>query len=163
MLDKKKFEEDIEVELTAVKAYCVKEEGRYPKDNFKAIVPKVVKAGNIDTLVLETGSIEITNIDVNKAMVDSQKDIEDYKREWFAKAEEVSTELFNIAENAIAADGNLNVIIVKRLPRFDRGSKDIMKIKSTLSSFANQIYNQLWLRRGSPERIHFVDFKLFES
>ena len=163
VLDQEKFEHDLDVELTTAKAYCIKEEGRFPKDNFNAIVPKVVKAGHVDTLVLETGSIEITNMDVNKAMVDPNRDINEYKKEWFAKAEEVSTELFNIAENAIAADEHLNVVIVKRLPRFDRGSKDIMKVKSTLSSFANQMYDQLWLRRGSPERIHIVDFKLIKD
>ena len=163
VLDQKKFEHDVDVKLTAVKAYCVKEEGRFPKDNFKAIVPRVVEAGNVDTLVLETGSIEITNMDVNKAMIDPNKDIKEYKKEWFAKAEEVSTELFNIAEDAIAADRDLHVIIVKRLPRFDRGSNDIMKIKSSLSSFANQMYDQLWLKRGSSERIHVVDFKIFEN
>ena len=36
-------------------------------------------------------------------------------------------------------------------------------IKSTLSSFANQTYDQTWLRRGCPDRIHMVDIKLFEN
>ena len=133
VLNHNKFEHDVDVKLTAVKAYCVKEEGRFPKDNFQAIVPKVVRAGNIDTLVLETGSIEITNLDVHKAMNDPKKDIKEYKKEWFLKAEEASNDLFRVAEEAIEADKNLNVIIVKRLPRFDRGKRDIMMIKSTLS------------------------------
>ena len=89
----------------------------------------------IDTLVLETGSIEITNLDVNSAMIDPKKDIKEYHSEWFAKAEEVSTELFKLAEDAIAADDNIEVVILQRLPRFDRGSNDISKIKSKLSEF----------------------------
>ena len=75
VLDKTKFEKDAEVKVRAVKAYCVNEEGRFPKSNFKAIVPEVVSKGQIDTLILETGSIEITNIDVNKALMDPRKDI----------------------------------------------------------------------------------------
>ena len=39
------------------------------------------------------------------------------------EAEKSSENLFSIAEDAIAGDCNLNVIIVKRLPRFDRKSK----------------------------------------
>ena len=159
-LKKEKIEQDLNVRVTAIKAYCVNEEGRYPKSNFKAIIPDIVKKKDVDTLVLETGSIEISNMDVNKALMDSKKNINEYKREWFEKAEEVSTELFGIAEEAIAVDENLHVIILKRLPRFDRSSNDLIKIKSNLSDFANQMYDQLWLRRGCPERIHIVDIKL---
>ena len=49
---------------------------------------------------------------------------------------------------------------MKRFLRFDRASKDISKIKTQLSKFANHVYDQLWLKQGSPERIHIVDFDL---
>ena len=128
--------------------------------NFRAIVPEVVKQGNVDTLVLQTGSIEITNIDTNKAAMDPNKDMKEYQREWYVKAEEDSTNLFNIAEEAIAMNQDLNVVIVKRLPRYDRSSKDIMAIKSKLSHFSNHVYDQLWLKNGSPARIHIVELPL---
>ena len=112
----------------------------FPNPISKDAVPKIVSRGNTDTLVLETGSIEITNLDVNKALMDSTKDIIQYKKEWFEKAERVSTDLFEIAEDAIAFDENLHVIILKRLPRFDRSSNDLINIKSNLSEFANQLY-----------------------
>ena len=163
VLDRNKFEHDSNVKLTTVKAYCVKEEGNFPKSNFQETVPRVLSKGDIDTLVLETGSIEITNMDVNNAVMDPNKDIKDYKEEWFAKAEESSTELFKIAENAIADNEHINVIILKRLPRFDRSSDDILNIKSKISTFANQTYDQLWLKRGSPQRIHVIDIKLLEN
>ena len=159
-LDKEKLEKDLNVDLTVVKAYCIEEEGRYKKKNFKAIVPEIVENEDVDTLVLQTGSIEITNIDTNKAAMDPNKDLADYQREWFVKVEDDSTNLFNIAEEAIAKNANLNVIIVKRLPRYDRSSKDIMAIKSKISIFANQVYDQLWLKHGSPARIHLVELPL---
>ena len=80
-LDRKKFEDDTHVDLTVVKAYCIGEEGRFKDSNFTATVPELVSQGGIDTLILQTGSIEITNIDVNKAMMDVSKDIDEYKKE----------------------------------------------------------------------------------
>ena len=160
VLDREKFEKDVKVDLTVEKAYCIKEEGRFKKLNFAAIVPEIVNKGEVDTLVLQTGSIEITNVDVNKAMMDASKDLSEYKREWYSKAEEDSVNLFNIAEGAIARDPNLNVVIVKRLSRFDRTSSDISGIKTQLSKFANHVYDQLWLKRGSPDRIHIIELAL---
>jgi hypothetical protein len=116
-----------------------------------------------DTLILETGSIEITNLDFNKALMDPHKEIDEYKKERFEKAEEVSTELFRIAEDAIAADERINVIILKCLPRFDRSSNDLINIKSNLSEFANQICDQLWLRKDCPKRLQIVEIKMAEN
>ena len=76
------------------------------------------------------------------------------------KAEKDSENLFSIAESAIAADLELNVVIVKRTPRFDNTSEDPIGIKSQLSKFANHVYDQLWLKRGEPTRIHIVDLNL---
>ena len=49
---------------------------------------------------------------------------------------------------------------MKRLQRFDCTSKDILGIKSQLSKFVNHAYDQIWLKRGSPNRIHIVDLEL---
>ena len=76
------------------------------------------------------------------------------------KVEEDSKALFEIALGAITNDPNLNVVIVKRLARFDRTSKDISGVKAQLSKFANGVYDQLWLKQGSPERIHIVELAL---
>ena len=160
VLDKKKVEEDLGVELKAVKAYCVKEEGRFPNENFKTIVPEAIKDGNIDTLVLEAGNIEISNVEVNNAMMNTDKDIEESKKEWFEEAEETSKSLFNLAEKSIASDPNLNVVIVKRPQRFDKSSKDILGIKAKVSEYANQVYDQCKLKSSNSQRIHLVDLKL---
>ena len=104
-------------------------------------------------LILQTGSIEISNINVNDAVMDTKKDIGVYKEEWFNQVEEDSKNLFKVAEDAIKKKPDLEVIIVKRLPRFDRSSQDIIGVKSKLSSYANAVYDQLWLKRGSPSNI----------
>ena len=51
-------------------------------------------------------------------------------------------------------------MIVKRLERFDRASHDMYRIKSQLSKFSNHVYDQLWLKYGSPDRIHIIDLNI---
>ena len=94
-------------------------------------------------------------------MIDSNKKMSEYEKEWFEKVEKDSTNLFKIAEDALEKDDSLEkIIIVKRLARFDRGSTDLIKIKSELSKFGNAVYDQLWLKRGRPDRIQIVDVNL---
>ena len=47
-------------------AFCFQEEGNYPKSNLCAIVPEELKNEPADVAVFQTGSIEISNIDVRK-------------------------------------------------------------------------------------------------
>ena len=113
-----------------VEAYCIEEEGKFKRKSFNTIVPDVLREDKPDKLVLQAGSIEITNIDVEKALNDETKEIAEYKREWYLKAEESSEKLFSNAESAIGQNPDLNVVIVKRLPRFDAKSEDTLGIKS---------------------------------
>ena len=124
------------------------------------MVPQTIKDGNIDTLVMEAGSIEITNIDVNKAMMNTDKDIEESKKEWFELVEESSKSLFKIAEDCVIRNPNMNVVIVKRPDRFDRGTKDILGIKPKLSEYANKVYDQCLLQSNHAGKIHVLDIKL---
>ena len=87
-----------------VKAYCIEEEGCFKGSNLTAVVPDVVKKEDTDVLVIQAGDIELTNIDVVKAIDDEDKGIDEYKKEWYLKAEKDSENLFSIAESAIAAD-----------------------------------------------------------
>ena len=160
VMDKDKFEHETEMDLSVVKAHGIEEEGRFKGSNLTAVVPDVVKKEDTDVLVLQAGDIELTNIDVVRAIDDEDKDIDEYKKEWYLKAEKDSENLFSIAESAIATDLELNVVIVKRIQRFDKTSVDPIGIKSQLSKFANHVYDQLWLKRGEPTRIHIVDLNL---
>ena len=112
--------------------------------NFRAVVPKVIADDDVETLVLQTGSIEITNINVNNAVKDPKKNIEEYKQKWFEKVERDSSNLFEVAEDALKNSTYLKkVIIIKRMPRFDPRKDDILGIKSQLSHYANTCYDQL--------------------
>ena len=70
-IDKEKIEKDCNVEMEMVKAYCIKEEetAHFKGKSFKTVVPKVMEEKDTDVLVLETGSIEITDINIHEAMM----------------------------------------------------------------------------------------------
>ena len=132
VLDQKKFEKDTNTNLKVVKAYGIKKEQnhRFPASNFTDTVPKVIKNENPDAIILQTGSIEITNIDVKKALMDPNNNIEEYKAEWTRKVKDDSANLFNLAKAALKMKPDMEVVIVKRLPRYDPKSQDPIHIKT---------------------------------
>ena len=165
-LIKSKLEDDLKVDLKVDRAYCIENEpdAHFRERNFRAVVPKAIENENVETLVLQTGSIEITNINVSKATKNPKKNIEEYKKKWFAKVEDNSENLFEVAERALKNSTSLKrVIIVKRLPRFDLSKDDDLGIKSELSNYANACYQQLWVKRGRPENIYIVQLDGLDS
>ena len=39
----------------------------------------------------------------------------------------------------------------------------MLGIKPKLSQFGNQVYDQLWLRKGSPEKIHVIELNMVQN
>ena len=74
--------------------------------------------------------------------------------------EKDSEDIFALAESAVQANPKIQAVIVKHMPRFDKASDDILGIKPSLSAFANNIYDQLWLKAGSPEAIILIEIDL---
>ena len=114
-------------------------------------------------IVLEAGSIEITNTNVNKAMMNTGKTVEEHKKVWFEETEETSKALFKIAEDCVEKDKQLHVIIMKRPQRFDRTSSDILGIKQKISEYGNKIYDQCILRSSYSDRIHLMELNLTQD
>ena len=138
VLDKEKFEKDNDVNLEMFKASSIdddneaefpKEKLKFPEDNLKNVVPKVLNNDDFDAVILESGNIEITNININEAVMDIKQDIPNLKKKWFNSVENDSMKLFEIAEEAVEKNPDLEVIIVKRLPRHDKSSQDNLDIK----------------------------------
>ena len=168
-LDQKKFEKDTHSKVKLIKAYGITDDDDttvYPSEhgrNFKQVVTEVIENDDVDILVLHGGSVEITNIKVNESIMDTMRDIEEHKNQWFCQAEEDSKELFNIAEDALKQKPNIKIIIMKRLPRFDRSSQDIIGIKSKISDFANSALDQVWVKRGSPHNNQIVQLDFIQG
>ena len=121
----------------------------------------MVKEKKTDILVLQTGSIEITDMNIKDGLKNPPEKIEAHKHDWFRKVEMDSTNLFNIAQDALANDKHIKkVVILKRLPRYDNVPDEISKIKSDLSEYGNQVYDQIMLRRGHPSNIQIIELNL---
>ena len=131
-----------------------------PEKNVTDTVEDILCTSEPDSIVIQSGSIEITNIDMKKAYMDTEKNIDDYKNEWNEMVEEDSKNLFEVAFKAAKRYPNMKVVIVKRLPRFDSKSSDPEGIKSQLTKFANHVYDQLWYKKGCVPNIHIVEIDL---
>ena len=94
--------------------------------------------------------------------MDPSNSIEEYKAEWTRKVKDDSTNLFNLAKAAVEMKPDMEVIIVKRLPRYDLKSQDPIHIKQSLSELSNSVYDQLWLENGGPTNIHIVSLDKME-
>ena len=122
-------------------------------------MPKEISNDAPDVAVFQTGSIEITNFDVKRALMDTQKDISAYEEEWYTKVEQDSANLYNLALNVTQDHPKTKVVIVKRLPRYDSKSSDPIGIKSKLSAQNNR-YEKLHSHYGSPAKVVIEDLNL---
>ena len=156
VLDQKKLGEECSALVTFVETPAIK-----GNDNtLDKIVPAILENEDVDVLVLQAGDTKISNIKIIEALLNTDKDLEDVKKEWFDQVENQSKEIFQIAEGAVRNDPKLQVVIVKRLPRFDKGSDDILGVKPTLSSFGNGVFDRLWMKAGCPQSIKILEVNL---
>ena len=70
-LDIKKFESEMNTKVKFVKAFGIVEEAGhfYPKSNFTDTVAEVLENSTPGAIILQTGSIEISNMDIKKAWI----------------------------------------------------------------------------------------------
>ena len=138
-LDKRVCENATDLTIDIATAYTVgpDADAKYPERNFLKVVPEKLKNGKYDTLVLQGGSIEITNI--NTRNEEKEKNISNWKN----KVKKSSEQMFSLAEQSIATYPGLEVIIVSRIPRFDSTYNDPPQVKSKLSQYGNSLYHNL--------------------
>ena len=119
-----------------------------PDLNHKRIVPAELSKNTYDTLVLEGGVNEISNINTDGDFIEN---IDNWKK----KVSEDSVNMFRLAEESLANNPKLKkVIILKRNFRCDN------QTKQSLSCFANSVYDDLWIKKGRPLNICIADQKL---
>ena len=68
--------------------------------------------------------------------------------------------VFNIAREATEKFKGLQVVILKRFPRYDNKADDPLQCKKKLSNYANGIYDHMWVKNGSPNNIHVVNVEI---
>ena len=138
-------------------AYTVDKDvdAKYPERNFLKVVPEKVSKKKYDTLILQGGCNEISNLRVGQEF--SSDDVS----AWQEKIRLSRTKLFNLAEDCLEKEKELNnVIILTSLPRYDPEEVDPHAIKSKLNQYGNSVYTSLWMQRECPKNITIKDQKL---
>ena len=156
-LDRKEFERMTNTKVDMALAYTVDSDpdARYPERNLIKILPEKISKKKYDTLVLQGGSNEISNLKVDPTF--TAKDVSD----WEEKIRQSRTKLFNLAESCLSNQKELKtVIILTSLPRYDPLEVDPNSIKAKLNNFGNSLYSTLWMQRGCPKNIMIYDQKL---
>ena len=154
-LDKRAFEDltNTKVDMAIVYTVDKDNDAKYPDRNFMRIVPEKLAKKKYDTLILQGGCNEISNV-----IVDSHFKPEDVKS-WEEKVRLSRTKMFNIALESLEKNTDLKkVIIVTSPPRYD--PEDPNGIKAKLNHFGNSIYTSLWMQKGCPGNISIQDQKL---
>ena len=149
-LNKQVLQNVTDSNVTSVKAFTIdaKDGAVRPDLNHKRIVPAELSKNTYDTLVLEGGVNEISNINTDGDFIGN---IENWKK----KVSDDSVNMFRLAEESLANNPKLKkVIILKRNFRCDN------QTKQSLSGSANTVYDDLWIRKGRPLNISIADQKL---
>ena len=134
-----------DMEVKRVEAFIVGKndpKAKVPSKNFTETVPRELRDEDVNTLILQGGTKEISNLYVSGNI--SVK-MEAMKEEVKAS----SVKLFNLAENRLTENKDLEkVIILKRIFRCDTIKDDPSQIKSKMSEYGNRVIEDVWLSRG---------------
>ena len=100
-----------------------------------------IRDSSYDWMGIETGTNEISNIDVTL-------NYDDHIQDWKEQIRVAASAVFDLAQTALATNPDLRkVILMKRIPRHDD------KIRSQLTKYGNSVYDQIWEELGSPSSI----------
>ena len=121
-------------------ANTAKHAARFPLSNFADVVPAMLGKDDYQLLVLQAGSVDITNL---KTKDNPSKYLEYYRQETVMSAKN----LFQSAVEAISASSTLQkVLIMKHIPRYDPSAVDPLCLKPALSQLYNNTLTEEWLQ-----------------
>ena len=149
-LDCNIVEDGTKTRVDSATAYTVEadEDAKYKHKNFLRVVPERLAKKDYDTLIIQGGCNEISNINLSSKNVKS----------WQEKIRRSREKMFQLAEKSLKDNEHLKkVIILKSLPRYDSFGSDPSSIRSNFNQFGNSQYTNLWLEKGCPENIVIAD------
>ena len=120
-IEQEKFEHETNSNITYSKAYTVDfdNSAHFPSKNLVQILPKELEKDQYDWIGIQSGSIEISNMNTKGDPVEMMKN-------WKEAVFESSEKIFKVALSAIKNYSNLQcVIIEKRIPRCDPAEFDM--------------------------------------
>ena len=142
------IEKALGCEVRTAKAYAAifdnvggraKKAARYPFKNFKDVVRKELEKGDIDYLLLQAGSADISNLNTKENPEENSTYLKEETR-YAAK------NLFVTAEDALKAQPGLKkVVVMTQIPRYDPKAEDPRALKQALAQLFNNTLGELWL------------------
>ena len=156
-IDKGILAKTMDADIRTVKAYSTledtmeteaKEETEYPDRKFQDVMKKEVENSDVDILIVQATSVDITNLKVSHD--NSKKYSEFFKQDTIISA----SNLFTSVENTIKANPKIKkAIILKHIPRYDCVENDPLGIKAALSHIYNDSIVQQWLKSPLKDKI----------
>ena len=156
IVNKAALEEATEKKITMAKAYSsvhdevqnvAKMPARFPRANFTDVVPFELKKDEYEALVLQAGSVDISNLNTKD---DPAKYIEYFKQEAITSAKN----LFTVAVRALETEPTLKkVVLMKQTPRYDPSDVDPLALKPTLSMLFNNTLTSEWMESSYKSEI----------
>ena len=142
--------------ITKAKAYSAihddgsnvaKSAAKFPRKNFLQVVPAEAMKDNFDHLIVQTGSIDITNL---KTEVSPEQNLEYFRQETVMSAKN----MFDSCLLALDKQPSLkSVILMKQTPRYDPVSTDPLSLKPALSQLFNNTLTELWVSCPLKDKI----------
>ena len=124
-----------------------KQPARFPTKNFTDVIPIEVKKEPFDYLLLQAGSVDITNLDTKVTP-------EEHSTYFKQEVRFAAKNLFNAAEAALIAQPNLKKVIIFNLtPRYDLPAVDPLSLKSALAQLFNNTLVELWIDSPLKDKV----------
>ena len=151
------IEEATDTIITKVKAYSAiyddvsnvaKDAAKFPNKNFLQVVPNEATKESFDHLVVQAGSIDITNL---KTKDEPENHLEYFRQQTVMSAKNT----FDSCLLALEKQPSLkSVVIMKQTPRYDPLTTDPLSIKPALSQLFNNTLTELWVSCPMKHKIH---------
>ena len=111
---------------------------RFPKQNFEDVIANEVGKANYDALIVQSGSVDITNLKTNTG--DAQNYLEYFKQKTIVSA----NNLYQAVTNAATKNPELKkVILMEQIPRYDSNTSNPPGLKPYLSNIFNETLGRL--------------------
>ena len=149
------LEKAVSEKIRVAKAYSAvydvgntaKAAARYPSKNFKDVIPAELSKDSYENLILQAGSIDITNLNTKD---DPERYLSFFKQEVVISAQN----LFSSAVSALQTYQSLKkVVIMNQVPRYDPISVDPLSLKPALAVLFNNTLVGAWIDSPLKERI----------
>ena len=120
----------------------------FPRSNFLQVVPTEVVRDNFQHLIIQAGSVDITNLRTEE---NPEKLIDYFKQETVMSAKNIFDSILLALEKQPSLK---SIVLMKQTPRYDPLDIDPLSLKPALSLLFNNTIMELWMKCPMKEKIH---------